>query len=190
MPPTFAPHHQQFINMNIKDNPEAKHHAMMPFDWDTLKGSKLYDRRLRGKINRNMNKAKNDQWLAEKREERMNEAIARGEYGLLEDPSDLPLDDQVMNVGGRRKVLYDDWNSGPAERSRRIWEWWKIRCYEHKSFEYFGIALQMVVLKQLSSADMERVFSVWVSIVRRCGVSMKALACKARIFSMINKDHI
>jgi hypothetical protein len=60
----------------------------------------------------------------------------------------------------RRKKLDDDavlnWTDDAGEYSERIWQWWKARRHE---FPAHALALRLVVLAQLSSCSVERVFS-------------------------------
>ena len=44
----------------------------------------------------------------------------------------------------------------PREKARRIWEWWRIH---QEKFIYVKTAVRLVVLVQVSSAPVERVFS-------------------------------
>ena len=44
------------------------------------------------------------------------------------------------------------------------------------------------MLKQTSSADMERIFSRWVNLIRRCGVNITEEAILVRMFAMCNND--
>ena len=54
-----------------------------------------------------------------------------------------------------------DWKEDPGERASRVWEWWRVRIYETKNdkLRFFAKAIRLVVLTQLSSCAMERVFS-------------------------------
>jgi hypothetical protein len=54
--------------------------------------------------------------------------------------------------GGGGRIWQDD----KAEVARRIWEWWRLH---REKFTYFKDAVRLVVLVQVSSASIERVFS-------------------------------
>ena len=60
----------------------------------------------------------------------------------------------------RRKKSNDGeemkWSEDAGEYSERIWQWWKARRH---IFPYHALALRLVVLAQLSSCSVERVFS-------------------------------
>ena len=44
------------------------------------------------------------------------------------------------------------------------------------------------MLKQTPSADMERIFSRWVNLIRRCGVKITEDSILVHMFSMCNND--
>ena len=44
------------------------------------------------------------------------------------------------------------------------------------------------MLKQTSSADMERIFSRWVNLIYRCGVNITVEAILVRMIAMCNND--
>ena len=46
--------------------------------------------------------------------------------------------------------------------------------------------VRRIVLKQTSRADMERIFSRWVNLIRRCGVNITEEAILVRMFTMCN----
>ena len=48
--------------------------------------------------------------------------------------------------------------------------------------------MRRIVLKQTSSADMERIFSRWVNLIRRCGVNITEEAILVRVFDMCIND--
>ena len=62
----------------------------------------------------------------------------------------------------RRKLQPDhafDWKKDPGERASRIWEWWKLRMIKNPDFEHIRKCIRLVVLAQMSSCSVERVFS-------------------------------
>ena len=48
--------------------------------------------------------------------------------------------------------------------------------------------MSRIVLKQTSSADMERIFSGWVNLIRRWGVNITEEAIIVRMFATCNND--
>ena len=71
-----------------------------------------------------------------------------------------------------RVVDADKWENDPAEKARRIWEWWVTRANDTtKFFNFWPSALRLVVLVQPSSAFVKRVFSHIKLIIEQIGVS-------------------
>lgn len=62
------------------------------------------------------------------------------------------------------------WKKDPIEKSRRIWEWWRAN-HIVLSINYFVLAVRLVVLVQISSASVERIFSQVKLICDAIGVS-------------------
>jgi hypothetical protein len=120
----------------------------MIFDWDEIKGSDQYSRR----VTRRRLRERRRMFLNSQSQENDNNANA-------------------VQIG--RETSYDDWKDNPGERARRIWLWWTPRLATYQStFKHFAIALRIIVLNQVSSAGVERVFSQLSYIVRVCGGSM------------------
>eukprot|EP00613_Pedinella_sp_CCMP2098_P030783 CAMPEP_0171747754 /NCGR_PEP_ID=MMETSP0991-20121206/39664_1 /TAXON_ID=483369 /ORGANISM="non described non described, Strain CCMP2098" /LENGTH=112 /DNA_ID=CAMNT_0012347917 /DNA_START=399 /DNA_END=735 /DNA_ORIENTATION=- len=66
----------------------------------------------------------------------------------------------------------DKWENDPAEKARRIWEWWVTRANDTtKFFNFWPSALRLVVLVQPPSASVERFFSQIKLIIEQIGVS-------------------
>ena len=72
------------------------------------------------------------------------------------------------------EIIVEDWKQDVGEKASRIWEWWRVRIYEAKNtkLEYFAMAVRVVVLTQLSSCAIERIFSQLKLIVDSCGENM------------------
>ena len=52
------------------------------------------------------------------------------------------------------------WKDDPGERSQKIWEWWRILLSRTPTpFPTYAEAVRLVVLTQVSSCSVERVFS-------------------------------
>ena len=73
----------------------------------------------------------------------------------------IPLNEEQLELAW----MYDD-----AEYASRIWEWWKLRV---RKFHFYAVAIRLVVLVQMSSCSVERVFSRLKLIVDKCGNNMK-----------------
>ena len=78
----------------------------------------------------------------------------------------------IKNPRVRLQIYWYDgitWKDDPIERARRIWEWWRAkRCTE---LHHFTWAARLVVLVQISSASVERIFSQVKLIVETTGVN-------------------
>ena len=67
----------------------------------------------------------------------------------------------------------DGKNLVEAKFCRRVWEWWVSRVLDEECpFVYFKKAVRLVALTQVSSASVERVFSICVQIMHACGVNI------------------
>jgi hypothetical protein len=51
------------------------------------------------------------------------------------------------------------WKNDPIESARRIWEWWRAKKDDDVRIRHLVVAARLVVLVQVSSAPVERVFS-------------------------------
>ena len=60
-----------------------------------------------------------------------------------------------------------DWKQDPAERARRLWEWWVPRVGEST---FWSEALRLVALVQPPSADVEQLFSQLMLILEQVNV--------------------
>ena len=76
-----------------------------------------------------------------------------------------------------------DWKDDSGEYATRIWKWWKGR--RHK-FKVHALVLRLIVLTQLSSCNVERVFSQLELIRQRCGEKMLDDLAELRIFLQCN----
>ena len=94
----------------------------------------------------------------------------------------------------RRKLdNYDDfdWKADPGEKAHRIFEWWKLRFEVDKdqtTFPCFRLALRLVVLTQMSSCAVERVFSQLKLIRDACGDNMFEDMTEIRMFMRCKGD--
>ena len=88
----------------------------------------------------------------------------------------------------RRNILskHDmDWKKDAEEYAHRIWEWWTTRV---KEFPCHALVLRLVVLSQLSSCSVERVFSRLKLIRDRCGDALYEDMLEIRLFLQCNGD--
>ena len=75
-----------------------------------------------------------------------------------------------------------------AEFCRRVWEWWVSRVLDEVCpFVFFKKAVRLVALTQVSSASVERVFSICVQILHACGVNIMQDNFVTRLFRNVNK---
>jgi len=77
------------------------------------------------------------------------------------------------------------WEDDAGEYAERIWYWWKPRVTE---FPIHALVLRLVVLVQLSSCCIERVFSKLKHIRDRCGEKLYDDMCEVRLFLQCNGD--
>ena len=89
----------------------------------------------------------------------------------------------------KRKSLEDiptsDWKVDPGEYACKIGEWWKPRV---DVSPFHVLALRLVVLTQLSSCSVERIFSRLKMIRDLCGDNMKEDTNERRLFLQYNGD--
>lgn len=78
-----------------------------------------------------------------------------------------------------------DWKRDAGEYAQRIWQWWKPR---KDKFPHHGLAIRLVVLLQLSSCSVERVFSKLESIRVGTGGNLKEDMTEVRLFLQCNGD--
>ena len=79
-----------------------------------------------------------------------------------------------------------DWKNDPGERACQIWEWWKLRMLDNDEFQYFRKALRLVVLTQVSSCSVERVFSQLKIMRDACQDNMLEDMVEIRMFCRCN----
>ena len=63
----------------------------------------------------------------------------------------------------------EDWKKDAGEKATRIWEFWKPIVKDDSDFPCFSLALRLIVLIQVSSCSVERVFSQMKLVVETCG---------------------
>lgn len=76
------------------------------------------------------------------------------------------------------------WKDDPIEVARRAWEWWRLH---RNKFVYLSMAARLVVLAQVSSASVERIFSQLKLIIDAVGVSALKDNLECRLFERMNE---
>ena len=76
-----------------------------------------------------------------------------------------------------------EWRDDAGEYAQRIWQWWKAR---KDNYPFHGLAIRLVVLAQLSSCSVERVFSKLERIRKATGENMKEDMCEIRLLLQCN----
>ena len=94
----------------------------------------------------------------------------------------------------RRKLDKDfqlNWRNDPGEKVLRIFEWQKARFVvdsDQTQFPCFRLALRLVVLSQMSSCAIERIFSSFKLIRDTCGDKMIEHMASIHILMKHNGD--
>ena len=77
------------------------------------------------------------------------------------------------------------WEDDPIEVPRRRWEWWRSK---RGKFTYFSKAARLVVLVQVSSAAVERIFSQVKYILEQIGDSALEENIETRMMERVNNQ--
>lgn len=81
----------------------------------------------------------------------------------------------------------EDWKKDLGEVATRIWEWWRpIVAEGNKEFPAFKFALKRIALLQVSSCDVERVFSQLKLVRDRCNDNLLEDMLEVRLFALCN----
>ena len=78
-----------------------------------------------------------------------------------------------------------DWNNYAGDYAQRIWKWWKPR---KDKYNFHGVAICLIVLAQLSSCSVKRVFSKLEKIRKVTGKNLKEDMCEIRLILHVNGD--
>jgi len=78
------------------------------------------------------------------------------------------------------------WQQGTSEKCRRVWEWWRIHRH---NLTFFQVAVRLVVLIQVSSAAVERIFSQLKHILDTTQQHALHDAIELRLFERVNTKH-
>ena len=80
---------------------------------------------------------------------------------------------------GPEKYGSATWKTDPIEQARCVWWWWR-ETHNYQGIHFFSIAARLVVLVQVSSASVERIFSQMKLICETTGnipLEETVLAC-------------
>ena len=78
-----------------------------------------------------------------------------------------------------------EWRKDAGEYAQKIWAWWKPR---KDKFPYHGLAVRLLVLAQLSSCSVERVFSILEQTRRAAGDHLKEDMMELRLLLQVNGE--
>lgn len=113
---------------------------------------------------------------------------AKSDHDLDRIPSTRQHQTRMQTKIKRKKLPKDtvlDWKKDAGEYAQRIWKWWKPR---NDKFPCHGLAIRLIVLAQLSSCSVERVFSKLERIRKATGDSLKEDMCEIRLMLQVNGD--
>ena len=87
--------------------------------------------------------------------------------------------------------IVDDWKQDVGERSRRIFDWWRMLMNERKlDLPHFQEAVKLLATSQTSSAAVERVFSQLTYTRKAVGDKTSSEALEARAFVRCHNDEM
>ena len=115
-------------------------------------------------------------------------AAAKRDHDLAKIPSTRQYLTRMQRRIKRKKLEKGatlDWKEDAGDYSQRIWQWWKGR---KDKFPYHGTAIRLIVLAQLSSCSVERVFSKLERIRQQTGDRLKEDMCEVRLLMQCNGD--
>jgi len=145
-------------------------HARKPFNWADVPGAADYD-------------AKCQAQLAEK----ATASSSSSSSGFCEVEPPL-MDNYLSETPERTAQEFESWQDDPAEKARRIWEWWVIRAGGNApAFVHWPKALRLVALVQPSSAYVERLFSQLKLVIQQIGVMGLEQTIETRVMVRVNK---
>ena len=146
-------------------------HARKPFNWADVPGAADYDARRKAQ-------------LAKKSAASSSSSSSSGFFEV-----EPPLMDNYSSETPERSTQEpDSWQEDPAEKARRIWEWWVIRAGgDAPAFVHWPKALRLVALVQPSSADVERLFSQLKLVIQQIGVMALEQTIETRVMVRVNK---
>jgi hypothetical protein len=112
-------------------------------------------------------------------EEYMNLAAnTKGDWGSL--PGAKAWAEDIANQGR------GCWKASPLEVARHVWEWWRLHRAKHF---YLQTAVRLIMLVQVSSCSVERVFSRLRLILMNTQTNVNHDAVLLHIFSSVNRKY-
>lgn len=182
-------HFPEFTTAFLKEMkaelPRVLEHAHADFDWSRVPGAAEYDARLARKHQAIGAGGGGSSSLAACSSSSSSSSVASSSI-------DVPEED-VVDTAARTaslEVNIDRWENDPAERARRIWEWWVTRIKDAAFFRTWPFALRLVVLVQPSNAFVERAFSQIKLILEQTGVSSLEENIEARVLVRCNSKAV
>lgn len=179
----------EFLEGLKKELPEVIRHANLDFDFSKVDGAAEYDACLARKLKAKAAKAAKTAKVAQAAGGDGGGGSSSLAAGSSSSSSSAADDDDVVFAAtetAKRVIDAEKWEDDPAEKARRIWEWWKTRVKGVKFFVFWPTALRLVVLVQPSSAFVERVFSQIKLILEQIGVSSLEETVEARTLVRCN----
>jgi hypothetical protein len=109
-------------------------------------------------------------------------------WNSVEDASDYDMDLTKKAINNNEPVTRT-WKDDPIEKARRIWEWWRAN-HSNPKIHYFAVAARLVALVQVSSAQVERIFSQVKLICETTGVNPLEETVEVRLYERCNNYSI
>ena len=145
----------------------------------------LYD--LANKLNAFQFRQFNDRFFDNLRKETVNVVReAKEDHDLDRIPATRRYETRMQGKVKRKQLPAGsnmEWRDDAGEYAQRIWQWWKAR---KDNYPFHGLAIRLVVLAQLSSCSVERVFSKLERIRKATGENMKEDMCEIRLLLQCN----
>jgi hypothetical protein len=189
--PEFTP---AFLVLLKEELPLLLEHAQKDFDWSKVPGAAEYDAAL--KRSQSVKAARATRAAAERARAAAQETSTASSSSSLSASSSLsppvveePLFGEILGDLPERTIEEPvSWLGDPAEKNRRIWEWWVTRVRgEASAFKHWPTALRLIALVQPSSADVERLFSQLKLIIQQIGESGLEEGIETRVMVRVNK---
>jgi hypothetical protein len=106
-------------------------------------------------------------------------------------PSSRQFQTRMQKRMKRYDIHLEDncWRSDPGEMATRIWQWWRsLQATDAKVLPNFCYDVRLVVLSQISSCSVERVFSRLQPVRNSCKDSLFEDMLEIRMLSQCNGD--
>ena len=86
----------------------------------------------------------------------------------------------------RKRNKNKQWRQVAGEKGRRVWEWWRTHRHNER-IPTFLFVVRILAVIAVSSADIERAFSVYGNIVAKVGEALEDVF-EARLFCLLNGE--